>query len=60
MTTKKKGPAGAPAMKVARIYSRVSTEEQDLSRPAVIVDNTRIAGCYRIILNPAITRSQRG
>ncbi len=47
-------------MKVARIYSRVSTEEQDLSRPAVIVDNTRIAGCYRIILNPAITRSQRG
>jgi len=36
MTTKK-GPAEAPAMKVARIYLRVSTEEQDLSRQAAIV-----------------------
>jgi DNA invertase Pin-like site-specific DNA recombinase len=33
-------------MQVARIYLRVSTEEQDLSRQATIVDNTRAAGCY--------------
>lgn len=45
MTTKK-GPAEAPAMKVARIYLRVSTEEQDLSRQVAIVDSTRAAGCY--------------
>ncbi len=45
MTTKKKGPI-TPAMKVARIYLRVSTDEQDLSRQAAIVDSTRAAGCY--------------
>jgi len=39
MTTKKKGPI-APAMKIARIYLRVSTDEQDLSRQAAIVDST--------------------
>jgi DNA invertase Pin-like site-specific DNA recombinase len=33
-------------MKVARIYLRVSTEEQDLSRQVAIVDNARAAGCY--------------
>lgn len=33
-------------MQVARIYLRVSTEEQDLTRQTSIVDNTRAAGCY--------------
>lgn len=33
-------------MKVARIYLRVSTDEQDLSRQTAIVDSTRAAGCY--------------
>ena len=33
-------------MTVARIYLRVSTEEQDLTRQAAIVDSTRAAGCY--------------
>ena len=32
--------------KVARIYLRVSTDEQDLSRQTAIVDSTRAAGCY--------------
>ena len=35
-----------PSMTVARIYLRVSTEEQDLTRQAAIVDSTRAAGCY--------------
>ncbi len=34
-------------MAVARIYLRVSTEEQDLTRQAAIVDSTRAAGIYR-------------
>ena len=47
MTMKTKNPDATPAtMQVARIYLRVSTEEQDLSRQAAIVDNTRAAGCY--------------
>jgi DNA invertase Pin-like site-specific DNA recombinase len=46
MKTKKKGLDIAPAMKVARIYLRVSTDEQDLSRQAAIVDNTRAVGYY--------------
>lgn len=33
-------------MKIARIYLRVSTDEQDLTRQSIIVDNTRAAGCY--------------
>ena len=33
-------------MTVARIYLRVSTEDQDLTRQAGIVDSTRAAGCY--------------
>jgi DNA invertase Pin-like site-specific DNA recombinase len=33
-------------MKVARIYLRVSTEEQDLTRQAEIEDSTRAAGYY--------------
>ncbi len=33
-------------MKVARIYLRVSTDEQDLTRQTVIVESTRAAGCY--------------
>jgi DNA invertase Pin-like site-specific DNA recombinase len=33
-------------MKVARIYLRVSTEEQDLTRQADIVTSTRAAGFY--------------
>jgi len=31
---------------VARIYMRVSTDEQDLTRQAAIVESTRAAGCY--------------
>ena len=47
MTMKTKNLDATPAaMQVARIYLRVSTEEQDLSRQAAIVDNTRAAGCY--------------
>lgn len=33
-------------MKVARIYLRVSTEEQDLSRQDAIVESTKAAGFY--------------
>ena len=33
-------------MKVARIYLRVSTDEQDLTRQTAIVENTRAAGFY--------------
>ena len=33
-------------VKVARIYLRVSTDEQDLTRQAAIVESTRAAGCY--------------
>jgi hypothetical protein len=33
-------------MNVARIYLRVSTEEQDLTRQAEIEHNTRAAGYY--------------
>lgn len=33
-------------MKVARIYLRVSTDEQDLSRQAAIVESTKAAGFY--------------
>ena len=47
MTTKRNDlGATSPAIRVARIYLRVSTEEQDLSRQTAIVDNTRDAGCY--------------
>ena len=47
MTMKTKNRDATPAtMQVARLYLRVSTEEQDLSRQAAIVDNTRAAGCY--------------
>lgn len=33
-------------MKVARLYLRVSTAEQDLSRQAAIVESTQLAGFY--------------
>lgn len=33
-------------MKIARIYLRVSTEQQDLTRQAAIIDSTRASGCY--------------
>ena len=33
-------------MKIARIYLRVSTDEQDLTRQAQIEDSTRSAGYY--------------
>lgn len=33
-------------MKIARIYMRVSTEQQDLARQSAIVDATRASGCY--------------
>lgn len=38
--------AAAVAIKVARVYLRVSTEEQDLARQTAIVDSTRAAGFY--------------
>lgn len=37
---------GYHSMKVARIYLRVSTEEQDLTRQADIEHTTRAAGYY--------------
>jgi DNA invertase Pin-like site-specific DNA recombinase len=44
---RKQGSVSAmPHMRIARIYLRVSTEEQDLTRQAGIVDSTRAAGCY--------------
>lgn len=33
-------------MKIARIYLRVSTDEQDLTRQGAIVENTKAAGFY--------------
>jgi len=39
-------PIVAPAMKVARIYLRVSTDEQDLARQAEIEQSTRSSGYY--------------
>ena len=47
MTTKhqdKKPPH--TSITVARIYIRVSTDDQDLTRQAAIVESTRVAGCY--------------
>lgn len=47
MTTKhqdKKRPY--TSITVARIYMRVSTDDQDLTRQAAIVESTRAAGCY--------------
>ena len=35
-----------PSMKVARIYLRVSTEEQDLTRQSGIEETARAAGYY--------------
>ena len=37
---------GHPSVKIARIYLRVSTEEQDLTRQANIEQSTRAAGYY--------------
>jgi DNA invertase Pin-like site-specific DNA recombinase len=37
---------GAVAMKIARIYLRVSTEQQDLDRQRVLVDQARAQGYY--------------
>ena len=45
MTTKQSKTAPA-AITVARIYMRVSTDDQDLTRQAAIVESTRAAGCY--------------
>jgi hypothetical protein len=42
-------------MKVARIYLRVSTEEQDLSRQDAIVESTKAAGCAKRRKRPAIS-----
>lgn len=36
----------APALKVARIYMRVSTEDQGLNRQDAIVESTKAAGFY--------------
>lgn len=33
-------------MKIARIYMRVSTEQQDLARQSAIIAATRASGCY--------------
>jgi len=46
MTFQSKPATAAPTMKVARIYLRVSTEEQDLTRQSIIVEQTRASGCY--------------
>jgi len=41
-----RGGNGSPAVKVARIYLRVSTDEQDLARQAEIEQSTRSSGYY--------------
>jgi len=46
MRTPAEHQAQGVGFKVARIYLRVSTDEQDLSRQTAIVDSTRAAGCY--------------
>lgn len=46
MTAKRNRPDASPAISVAHIYLRVSTDEQDRSRQTAIVDSTRLAGCY--------------
>lgn len=46
MRTPARHQAQGVGFKVARIYLRVSTDEQDLTRQAAIVDSTRAAGCY--------------
>lgn len=38
--------AATATLRVARIYLRVSTDEQDLTRQAAIVESTKAAGCY--------------
>nr|AEV56987.1 ParA [uncultured bacterium]QDL89091.1 Putative transposon Tn552 family DNA-invertase bin3 [Sym plasmid]QDL89148.1 Putative transposon Tn552 family DNA-invertase bin3 [Sym plasmid]QDL89435.1 Putative transposon Tn552 family DNA-invertase bin3 [Sym plasmid] len=47
MRTPTEHQAAGVAFKVARIYLRVSTDEQDLTRQAAIVESTRAAGFYR-------------
>ncbi|WP_330115686.1 recombinase family protein (plasmid) [Pseudomonas sp. JS3066] len=47
MRTPAEHQAAGVAFKVARIYLRVSTDEQDLTRQAAIVESTRAAGFYR-------------
>jgi DNA invertase Pin-like site-specific DNA recombinase len=47
MRTPTEHQAAGVAFKVARIYLRVSTAEQDLTRQAAIVESTRAAGFYR-------------
>ena len=46
MRTPASHKADGVAFTVARIYLRVSTEEQDLTRQGAIVESTRAAGCY--------------
>ena len=48
MRSKEEGQTAneATGIKVARIYLRVSTDEQDLTRQAAIVDSTKAAGFY--------------
>lgn len=46
MRTPAEHQAAGVGFKVARIYLRVSTEEQDLTRQAAIVESTRAAGFY--------------
>lgn len=47
MTTKQQGKNPlSTSITVARIYLRVSTDDQDLTRQAAIVESTRAAGCY--------------
>lgn len=46
-------------MKVARIYLRVSTEEQDLSRQDTIVKSTQAAGFYVAGQQQAYKQQQR-
>lgn len=39
-------PSGHPPIKVARVYLRVSTDEQDLTRQSEIEQSARTAGYY--------------
>lgn len=39
-------PGKAEAPRIARVYLRVSTDEQDLRRQEALVENARAAGYY--------------
>ena len=59
MRTPTEHQAAGVAFKVARIYLRVSTDEQDLTRQAAIVESTRAAGFY-VAVNTVLPRRDSG